>query len=174
MVDSSNRRFGLIAIVAVAVIAIDQLTKAWAVSELTSRDIAVVWTLRLNLAKNTGAAFSVGRGNEITKLLPLVVLVGVLVFVARSRTPISRLGGVSVGMIVGGAMGNLADRALRTNGGAFLSGGVIDFIDFQWWPVFNVADMAVVVGGILFVLANLWAPGPPDDDAPTTPEADSA
>ncbi len=55
---------------------------------------------------------------------------------------------VAVGLVVGGAIGNLIDRAFRTDTG-FLKGGVVDFIDLQWWPVFNIADAAIVVGGVM-------------------------
>ena len=55
---------------------------------------------------------------------------------------------VAVGLIVGGAIGNLIDRAFRTDNG-FLKGGVVDFIDLQWWPVFNIADAAIVIGGVM-------------------------
>ena len=55
-----------------------------------------------------------------------------------------------LGLILGGAIGNVIDRVVR-DGDGFLRGRVIDFIDFQWWPVFNVADIAIVVGGVLLV-----------------------
>jgi signal peptidase II len=55
-------------------------------------------------------------------------------------------------MIVGGALGNVIDRAVRSDAG-FLRGSVIDFIDLQWWPVFNIADVGVVCGAILLVIA---------------------
>ena len=116
-----------------------------------------MWTLQLNLARNTGTAFSVGRGNDLVRFVPLVVLLVVFYLVWQSRQAMTRAGGVAIGMILGGAVGNLVDRALRTNGGSFFSGGVIDFIDFQWWPVFNVADMGVVCGGILLVAVSLWS-----------------
>jgi signal peptidase II len=158
MSDLPRRRLGSIAVVAVVVILIDQLSKWWAVTALTDRTIPVVWTLQFNLAHNTGAAFSIGRGNELTRLLPLLVLGGVLVFIWQSKGAFSTAGAIAVGMILGGAIGNLIDRAMRTSGGPFFSGGVVDFIDFQWWPVFNVADMGVVVGGFLLVLSFLRNP----------------
>ncbi len=168
-VEAPHRRYGLIAAVAALVIALDQLSKWWAVNALSEQTIDVVWTLRLNLARNTGAAFSVGRSSELTRFLPLVVLVVVLFFIFQGRTADRVPGAVALGMIVGGALGNLTDRALRTNGGSFFSGGVIDFIDFQWWPVFNVADMAVVCGGILLVAVNLW----PDRSSDPTTSSDA-
>ena len=57
---------------------------------------------------------------------------------------------LSLGLVLGGALGNLVDRAFR-EGSGFLGGAVVDFIDLQWWPVFNVADTAVSVGGVLLV-----------------------
>ena len=59
---------------------------------------------------------------------------------------------MSVGLIIGGAVGNLIDRLFRQEG--WLRGGVVDFIDFQWFPIFNVADAAITVGGFLLVLAS--------------------
>jgi signal peptidase II len=151
-----GRRWWLIAAVAGAVIVLDQLTKWWAVTTLTTRVIDVVWTLRLQLARNQGAAFSLGSGSGFTRFLPLLVVGVVAVVIWQGRAALSAPGAVSLGLIVGGALGNLIDRALRTNGGAFFSGGVVDFIDLQWWPVFNVADAAVVCGGILLVVSSLW------------------
>jgi signal peptidase II len=80
-----------------------------------------------------------------------VLALGVVAFLLwQGRTITSRLGAVALGLMLGGALGNLADRAFR--GDSFFSGAVIDFIDVQWWPVFNVADSCVVIGGILGIL----------------------
>lgn len=132
-----------------AVVAVDQLTKWWAVSELADGPIDVVWTLRFFLHFNTGAAFSTGEG--FGPVLGIVII-GVIVamFRWRDRVP-AGAPFVAYGCIFGGAIGNLLDRLFRDEG--FLRGGVVDFIDFQWYPIFNVADMAVVCGGIaLFLL----------------------
>ena len=67
------------------------------------------------------------------------------------------LGAVSAGLIAGGAIGNLADRAFRGDDG-FLHGAVVDFIDVQWWPVFNIADACIVVGAVLLVLSSFRNP----------------
>jgi signal peptidase II len=176
--DTPRRRFGAIGLVAVLVIVLDQLTKWWAVNALQDRVIPVVWTLQFNLAHNTGAAFSLGRGSDITRLLPLLVLGAVVFFIWQSRGEVRALGAVAMGMVLGGAIGNLIDRALRTNGGAFFSGGVVDFIDFQWWPVFNVADMGVVIGGLLLVATYLFVPAdgsrrPSAADGRTDTDADN-
>ena len=93
------------------------------------------------------------------------MVVAVLVWQALGTT--SRLGAVALGMIVGGALGNVLDRALRSGRGGFLGGSVVDFIDVQWWPIFNVADVGVVVGAVLLVasslLPELGEPDRPDD-----------
>ena len=141
---------------AAAVVALDQLTKWWALHALRTRTIHVIWTLQFNLTRNTGAAFSLsgGRGPLIGVLA--LVVVGVLLWQGSSVS--TRLGAVALGLVLGGALGNLIDRALRGNGG-FLHGAVVDFVDFQWWPVFNVADTGVVIGAILLVAVTVLQPG---------------
>ena len=83
-------------------------------------------------------------------------VVGFLLWQGRSVS--TRVGAVALGLVLGGAIGNLVDRALR-DGGGFLQGAVVDFIDLQWWPVFNVADSCVVIGAILLVVVTLVQPG---------------
>ncbi|MEZ5180440.1 MAG: signal peptidase II [Acidimicrobiales bacterium] len=151
------RRLGLIGVVAALSLAIDQLSKHWAVSSLSDGHVVdVVGSLRFNLAYNTGVAFSMGTGRGLgpwITVLALAVVVG-LSLGATSRTTV---GAVAAGLIAGGAVGNLLDRAFRGDAG-FLHGGVVDFIDLQWWPVFNVADACVVVGAGLLVVASFRAP----------------
>ena len=130
---------------AAAVVAVDHLTKWWAQLELTDHDIDLVGSLRLHLVHNTGAAFSLGsRFAPVIALFAVGVVVALLGFgrALRGTIPI-----VAVGAIVGGAVGNLLDRLLR-DGSGFLGGPVVDFIDVQWWPVFNVADMAITLGAV--------------------------
>lgn len=136
--------------VALIIVVVDQLTKHWAVNELVDRDIDVFWTLRFNLSFNTGMAFS--RGQSWGPLIGVVSLVVVVVLVLGLRRQQGRLTAVAVGLIVGGAIGNVIDRLFRQGG--WLRGGVVDFIDFQWFPIFNVADMGVTVGGAMLVLAS--------------------
>jgi signal peptidase II len=136
--------------VALFVIVLDQLTKHWAVNELVDRDIEVFWTLRLNLSYNSGMAFSRGQGfGPVIGVVALVVIVVLLLSLKRQP---GRLTDIAVGMIVGGAVGNVIDRLFRQEG--WFRGSVVDFIDFQWFPIFNVADMGVTVGGALLVLAS--------------------
>jgi signal peptidase II len=148
---AARKRAGLVAAVAASVIAIDQVTKIWAAHALATRDIELFWTLRLHLARNRGAAFSLAFGSGGVIAILAIVVVFVLIAVGRSLN--TRLGVLSLGLVLGGALGNLADRLFR-DGSGFLGGGVIDFIDLQWWPIFNVADMAVSIGGVLLVLTS--------------------
>ena len=145
---SPARRWGLVVGSAALVVLVDQLTKAWAVSRLKDQPpIDVVWTLRFLYARNTGMAFSRGAGMGPVIGLVALVIVGVVAVSARKMR--STLALVLAGIVIGGALGNVIDRATRAEpGGKFMSGAVVDFIDLQWWPVFNVADAAVVCGGI--------------------------
>jgi len=134
--------------IAGAVLLVDQLTKSLALDALADGPVQLVWTLRLNLSFNSGVAFSAGRGLTPVITMAGIVLLGVLVFLT-SRVE-SRAQALPLGLLLGGAMGNLSDRLFRDHGGA-----VIDFIDFGWWPIFNVADMALTCGVILFVIVGL-------------------
>jgi signal peptidase II len=139
--------------IAVAVVIVDQLTKHWAVSSLgTDREIDLVWTLRLNLAFNNGMAFGQGQGfGPIIGVIATVVIVFLLVSLRNEASGISTVG---MGLLIGGAAGNLIDRLARSDDG-FLRGAVVDFIDFQWFPIFNVADIAVNVGAALLILGSV-------------------
>jgi signal peptidase II len=145
---TARRRTALVAAAAAIVVAIDQLTKWWALNTLATRDIDLFWTLRLHLARNHGAAFSLGFGSG--GLVALLAIGVVIVFLVLGRNVNTRLGVLSLGLVLGGALGNLVDRAFR-EGSGFLGGAVVDFVDLQWWPVFNVADTAVSIGGVLLV-----------------------
>jgi signal peptidase II len=138
--------------VAATVLAADQLTKWWAVEVLPGNTIEVVWTLQLRLAVNYGSAFSVAEGRGA--LISLLALVIVAVLLRSGRYATHPLAALALGLVVGGAVGNLADRAFR-QGDGFLGGGVIDFVDLQWWPIFNLADSAIVVGAVLLFTSQL-------------------
>jgi signal peptidase II len=152
-----ERHWGIVLGVAAVVILVDQLTKWWAINHLQTRVIHVVWTLQLDLTRNTGAAFSSVSGRGPLVGLVALVIVGILLWQGASVS--GRLGSVALGLVLGGALGNLIDRAFRSGGG-FMGGGVVDFIDLRWWPVFNVADSCVVVGAITLVAVMLLRPGP--------------
>jgi signal peptidase II len=139
------------------VLVADQVTKSWAVSALDDgRIIDLIGSLRFRLVHNTGAAFSQGEGlGPVFAVLVVAVIVVLIRFGARLPDPSAR---VAVGAVIGGAVGNLADRLVRSGDGVF-GGAVVDFVDLQWWPVFNVADMAVVVGGAAIVWISRHDPG---------------
>jgi signal peptidase II len=141
-------------VVAAVVVAIDQLTKRWALSALADGHIVHVgWTLQFNLTFNSGMAFSRGQGlGPIIGVVAFVVVIVLVGSLARTATGAAR---IAVGMVIGGAIGNLCDRVFRSGTG-FLRGRVIDFIDLQWWPVFNAADAAIVVGGVLLVAGSVY------------------
>ena len=135
---------------ATAVIIIDQLTKTWAVNALDGgRIVHVVSTLRLNLTYNSGMACSQGQGlGPVIGVLALIIVM-VLTLSLRKSSDWRRL--LATGLIIGGAVGNILDRVFRGSGN--FHGSVIDFIDLQWWPVFNVADMGVFVGAALLIFS---------------------
>ena len=110
----------------------------------------------LTQARNTGAAFSFAEGFTVVFTL---IAVAVAVVIVRTARRLASLGwAVALGLVLGGAVGNLVDRVFRDPG--FLRGGVVDFLsvfapDGRVWPVFNVADSAIVCGGILGALLAL-------------------
>ncbi len=143
---SRRVRAGLIAGV---VLAADQLTKLWARTELAQSDVHVIpGFLRFHLTENSGSAFSMFQGyGSWLGTVAILACGGILVLVERTQDRFE-LAGFS--LVLGGALGNLFDRFLHGPG---LGGAVTDFIDFSFWPNFNVADSAITIG----VVALLWA-----------------
>lgn len=130
------------------VILLDQVTKWWALARLDDGAIEVIWTLRLRLAFNSGMAFGTGQGWG-----PVIAVAAFVVVVLLARSLWAERSGssaIALGLLIGGATGNLADRIFRSPGP--FRGSVVDFIDFGWFPVFNVADIAINVGAALLVL----------------------
>ena len=140
-------------VVAACVVALDQATKTWAVNALDGgRTIDVVWTLRFALGFNSGMAFSKAAGfGPVIGVVATVAVVWMLVSLRRADSFSSGLG---IALVTGGAAGNLLDRMFR--GPGWLRGSVVDFIDLQWWPVFNIADSAITVGGVILVAGALF------------------
>ncbi len=138
-----------------SIVVADQLTKHWALNRLSdNRTIDLIGSLRFNLAFNKGMAFSQASGaGPIIGAMGFVVVIVIVLWLRRSATG---LAAVAAGMIVGGAIGNLIDRLLR--GEAWLRGAVVDFIDLQWFPIFNIADSAITVGAALMIVASIRKP----------------
>jgi signal peptidase II len=143
-----RRRYGVVAIVAATILALDQLTKWWALRTLDDRTIDLVGSLRLALTFNKAGAF--GLGSSFVPVLAVFAVAVVLLIVVRGETNTQLAVAIALGMVLGGAFGNLADRLFRAPG--LLRGAVVDFIDLQWWPVFNLADAAITCGCVLLVL----------------------
>jgi len=144
------RRVGLLFGVAAAVFVVDVVTKIVVVATLTPyHQVNVIGTLlSLDLVRNSGAAFSFGPGITIVFTL---IAVSVIFFIVRtSRRLHSMAWAVTLGLLLGGAAGNLTDRVLRSPG--VFRGEVVDWIQLPHWPVFNVADSCIVCGGFLAVV----------------------
>lgn len=139
---ASWRRLLVAGVVAAVVVAADQATKTWAVHRLSHGSVHVVWKLDLQLTYNTGSAFSFAQG--WAPVLAGVAVVIVVLLLAIVRRVHSTGLAAALGMVVGGALGNLADRLLRSHHGA-----VVDFVALHFWPTFNVADASIVVGGMV-------------------------
>ncbi len=166
-----------VVVTAAAVVGLDQITKAWAESRLEvgpctpATCIDVVGPLRFHLSYNTGMSFGVGQGSGFGWLIgvvAVVVAVWLLQLARRSGTRVA----IQLAIVAGGAIGNVIDRVVRADDG-FLTGGVVDFIDAQFFPIFNVADVAVVCGVISLLVAP-WIFGDvglPFDDEPAPDEA---
>jgi signal peptidase II len=138
-----------------AIVAIDQLTKSWAVSSLATGPKAVIGdTVEFNLTRNGGSAFS--RFQGITPILAVGAIIVTVVLIRVLRRTTDRLLVIGLVLVLGGALGNLMDRIFRTPG--FMRGHVVDFVAVGWWPVFNVADSCVTIGAILLILRSLRAP----------------
>ena len=137
-------------ITAVLVYAADQLAKIWALDRLVPGEpVDILGNLiRLNLIRNAGAAFSIGNG--ATWVMTLVAC-GVLVFVLRTARRIGSFGWAwALGLLLGGSLGNLTDRMVRSPGPG--RGQVVDFIDYFGFFIGNVADIAIVGAAILIAM----------------------
>ena len=141
----------MLAGVAAFVLATDIITKALVVAHLRDGDPVHVLgdVLMFNLLRNPGAAFSVGTGDTIVFT---AIAVAVVVYIARTARKLYSIGwAITLGLLLGGALGNLTDRIFRAPG--LFRGNVVDWIEVtRYWPVFNLADSAIVCGGILTVL----------------------
>jgi signal peptidase II len=152
--EPAARRLRLLLSVAAVVLALDIVTKVLAVKLLPpGQPVSIIGdTVTWTLVRNSGAAFSMATGYTwVLTLIATGVVVGIF---WMGRRLVSRWWAVGLGMILGGAMGNLVDRFFRAPGP--LRGHVVDFLSVGWWPVFNVADPSVVGGAILLVVLSVF------------------
>jgi len=153
-----SRRTLLLAITAVVVLIADMVSKAVVVNTLMNGPpVKILGGLVYFVhTRNTGAAFSLASGFTVVLT---VIAIGVVIFIARVARKLYSTGwAVSLGLVMGGALGNLSDRLFRDPGP--MRGGVVDFISLldpvsPPWPVFNLADSALVVGVCLAILLEL-------------------
>ena len=137
--------------IVLGVVVADQLSKLWAVRELADAPVAIIGDdISFELTRNTGSAFSLFQA--FTPLLALIALGVAVLLVREVRRSRDTLMIVGLSLVLGGALGNLADRLFRSPG--FLKGAVVDFVHVGRFPTFNVADSAITIGAILIVI---WA-----------------
>jgi signal peptidase II len=142
-------RLALAAGIVLGIIALDQLTKVWAVAALSDGPVSIVGTtIELRLSRNTGGAFSLFQ--QFTPILAVLAVVVAVVLVRVIQRTEDRIILVALALVLAGAVGNLCDRIFRSPG--FLRGAVVDFIGVGRFPTFNVADSAITIGAVLLVL----------------------
>jgi signal peptidase II len=131
----------------------DQATKWWAQHSLTEgvpKRLVGSW-FKLNLSHNAGAAFS--TGTSYTVVLTVIALIVIAVCIRMARRLGSLGWAVALGLVLGGALGNVTDRIFRAP--SPFRGHVVDFLQVPHWPVFNIADSSISVAAVLFVLLSL-------------------
>jgi signal peptidase II len=156
------RRGLIVGAIVVGIVAVDQLTKTWAAAALDDGPARIFGDdVQLRLSRNTGGAFSLFQG--FTPLLALLAAgLAVLLVRALRRTDDTWVI-VALALVLGGAVGNLVDRIVRSPG--FFRGAVIDFVSIGGFPTFNVADAAITVGAVLLVVRVLFADRARNDQA---------
>jgi signal peptidase II len=149
-----RRRVGLLVTVAAVMLAVDIVSKVLAVRMLNpGQPVSIIGdTVTWTLVRNSGAAFSMATG--YTWILTLIATAVVIGIIWMGRRLVSPWWAIGLGMILGGALGNLIDRFFRWPGP--LRGHVVDFLSIGWWPVFNVADACVVGGAALLVALSVF------------------
>lgn len=138
--------------VAAIVIGVDQLTKQLALDRLADGPVHVIeGVLSWNLSYNSGGAFGLLQGFPEFFLVATIVVAGLILVWARSIEGTAHV--LPLGLVLGGGLGNVFDRVVRDTGGR-----VVDFIDLHVWPVFNIADSAIVVGVLTLLIVTARTP----------------
>ena len=148
-----RRKWLLLLVVTAVVIAADQISKALVVANLSLyEEWAPIPALRsfftITYVQNTGAAFGILPDGGAFFVIVALIVIGIILYFYRQLPDSLPLIRVALGLQLGGALGNLLDRVRL--------GYVVDFFDFKFWPVFNIADSCVVVGAIALVLLMWW------------------
>lgn len=146
-----GRLAGALFAVASVVWVLDRLSKRWVESALAGRPpITVIpGVLDLRFTTNPGGAFSLGQRTPWIFVGASILVSVAIVATAFRHTNVAT--SLALGLILGGAVGNLTDRIVR---GPRFSGHVVDFVDFQVWPVFNLADVAIVIGAVVLAISS--------------------
>lgn len=133
---------------AIMIIILDQGVKLWSVKSLApiAKIPIIDGVFNLRYAENTGAAFSMLRGNTVFLIVVPLIVVCVMIYVLAAKKIGPKVGSWGLTLILAGAVGNLIDRIFR--------GAVVDMFDFELinFPIFNVADIAVTIGAVLFFI----------------------
>ncbi len=139
--------------IAWAIWLLDFATKSWALNSLDSRNPVKLLGnfLQLTLLKNSGAAFSLAQGATIIFTIFAILVVAAIAYYSIKITSFGW--SIVLGLALGGILGNLTDRIFRSPG--FFTGHVIDWIELPNWPVFNLADSAIVVAASIAVILSI-------------------
>jgi signal peptidase II len=139
---------------------LDLSAKIWAVNNLSARNpVEILGSFfQLTLVRNPGAAFGFATG--ATVVLTGVAIAAVIVIVYYSSKITSLGWATTLGLLLGGVLGNLTDRLFRSPG--FFKGEVIDWLEITNWPVFNLADSAIVIAAFLAIVLTIRKVGPID------------
>ncbi|UQU67448.1 signal peptidase II [Couchioplanes caeruleus] len=147
----ARRRRGWLAGAALLAVAIDVATKSAAAAWLPGNPVELVAGLQLRVTRNPGAAFSIGTDvTWVFTIIAVVVIAGIFWYARRIT---HRGWAVALGVIAGGAAGNLVDRLFRAPGVG--RGHVVDFLYLDWWPTFNLADSFLMCGVAVAILLSL-------------------
>ncbi|MBN2168584.1 MAG: signal peptidase II [Actinobacteria bacterium] len=142
-----KRNLSIFLATAFLAVILDQVSKALVVNYLNPGDsVSVIpGLLRITYSTNTGGAFGILQGSRhVIFFAAICVLIIIIVLFFKIWSKERKLYSIAAGLMIGGAFGNLIDRLTR--------GKVIDFLDLRWWAIFNVADMAIVAGVLLFIV----------------------
>jgi signal peptidase II len=161
-VTRHGRTAGMLFAVAGVIWTLDRMSKLWVEHSLAGRPpiIVIPGVLDLRFTTNPGGAFSLGQRASWIFVGASILVAVAIVTTAFRHTNVTTA--IALGLILGGALGNLTDRIVRGPG---FSGHVVDFVDFHVWPVFNVADSAIVIGAVLLAVSSFAADREPSHDA---------